>query len=298
MITTAKDYEESTAFELYVLETVRPAIERHQGASMDLRGSSTVAAVKLNFITSMSAGAIDALKDKLSPLLFGAAWKVVDLMLEFALNKANLQQNRRDWTIAEKQAHASAGAGDRSVLGCSKPVWDALLRFYAATVEHRHCLVHRTATVDASNGELMGTDRNQQPLKPLTKDEQVAFAKAASLTARAAALGSMDSRTEYHLMYHLDRLTGHSGATAFGVGGAAAPVDLLVTLGIENGAFVLDMGNALPRARQTFPTVAHFDVLIDIPDGSNRRLFGRAEDLPTSKVMIDLNALPTWLQYR
>jgi hypothetical protein len=44
MLSTLQDFEEGTAFELYVLERVRPAIEQHGGASIDLRGSKTVAA--------------------------------------------------------------------------------------------------------------------------------------------------------------------------------------------------------------------------------------------------------------
>lgn len=106
MISTLQEYEEGTAFELYVLETVQPAIEQHDSAYIDLRGGKTIAAVGITINESMSAGAVDRLKDKLAPLLFGAAWKALDLLLEFALNRAGLSPARRDWSIAEKQQHA------------------------------------------------------------------------------------------------------------------------------------------------------------------------------------------------
>lgn len=298
MIVNHQDFEEGTAFELYVLETVRPAIERHGGASIDLRGSATVAAVNVSFSDSISGEALDGLKDQLSPLLFGAAWKVLDLLLEFALNTAGLTSARHDWSIAEKQRHASSGKGDRAVLGCSKEVWQALLSGYANTVEHRHCLVHRTAKVDPATGTLDGVDRNQNPLCSLTRDQQVALAKAAALAARCVLRGGIDKRSEDHLKYQLDQLTLHTGVPAFGVGGAGAPVDILLALSPENGDYFLDMTGALERARRTFATVAHFNILVEVPDGSGRKLFGYAENCPQGRSTIDLAALPPWLAYR
>jgi hypothetical protein len=152
MIFTLQDFEEGTAFELYVLERVRPAIEQHGGSPIDLRDSKSIAAVGVFFSESVSGAAVDALKDELAPLMFGAAWKILDLLLEFALNRAGLAPARNRWSIAEKQKHALSGHGDRDVLRCSQPVWDTILRVYANTVEHRHCLVHRTAKVDAGTG--------------------------------------------------------------------------------------------------------------------------------------------------
>lgn len=85
---------------------------------------------------------------------------------------------------------------------------------------------------------------------------------------------------------------------AFGVVGASAPVDILLSLISENGALVLDMTGVLERARKTFATVTHFDMLIDLPDGSGRRLFAKAEDCPNGRSRIDLKTLPQWLEFR
>ena len=298
MIITPQGFEEGTAFELYVLETVRPAIEQHHSAYIDLRDGKTIVAVGITINDSSSAGAVDQLKDKLTPLLFGAAWKVLDLMLEFALNRASLFPKCRDWAIAEKQRHALNASGDSSVLGCSNGVWAAILRVYAGTVEHRHCLVHRTAKVDATSGALEGVDRNKQPLKPLVREEQVALAKASGLVARGVVTGAIDRRSEEHLKYYLDVLRVHSGLSAFGVGGVSAPVEIKLALAQEKGHFVLDMNGVIEQARKTFQTVAHFDLLIDVPDGSSRHLFAQAEACPLGKATIDLNALPPWLEYR
>ena len=273
MISTQQDFEEGTAFELYVLERVRPAIEQHGGAYIDLRGSKTVAAVGISVGGICSEAGVNELKDQLAPLLFGAAWKVLDLLLEFALNKARLTPKANEWRIAEKQQHALKGRGDRSVLQCSQPVWETLLRVYANTDEHRHCLIHRTAKVEEGTGTMEGIDRKQRPLRPLTRDHQVALAKVAALAARGVIEGGIDRRSEDHLKYQLDQLTVHTGSPAFGVGGTSAPAKILLELGQENGVFFLDMSGVMETARKTFGSVAHFNVLVDVPDGAKGYMY-------------------------
>lgn len=296
MITTSQEFEDSTAFELYVLEKVRPAIVQHGGESIDLRDKThTVVSIAMN--ESICASAVEGLKDELAPLLFGAAWKAIDLLLEFALNKGGLSPSRHDWSIAEKQKHARNGSGDRRVLGCSAPVWNAVLAVYAATVEHRHCLVHRTASIDTV-GTLSGVDRNQKPLTPLARNEQVALAKAAGLVVRAVVAGGVTPRVEDHLKFQLDQLTSHSRVAAFGGAGPCAPIEILLSLSKENGQFVLDMSGVLERAKKVMPTIPHFNVLMDVPDGSGRCLFAHAENCPQGKSVIDLVKLPPWVEYR
>lgn len=298
MISTPQEFEEGTAFELYVLETMRPAIEQHGHTNIDLRASKTNVAVGITLTENLSAGAVDQLKDTLAPLLFGAAWKVLDLLLEFALNRAGLRSAHRDWSIADKQQHALEARGDPRVLGCSHPVWATLLQVYARTVEHRHCLVHRTAKVNSTSGVLEGVDRNNQPLKPLTRDEQVALAQVSGLVARGVVGGGIPRRSEDHLKHYLNRLGVHTGLPAFEVGGVSAPVEIKLALVQEDGQFFLDMSAILERVHKTFPTVAHFDLTIDVPDGSGRHLFAQAEACPSGKSLVDLDALPSWLEYR
>lgn len=298
MISTLQEFEEGTAFELYVLETVCPALEQHDGACIDLRGGKTSAIVNLTFHDSLSANAVNQLTDKLAPLLFGAAWKILDLLLEFALNRAGVRPARRDWLIAEKQQHALNASGDSSVVGCSPPVWAALLQIYARTVEHRHCLVHRTAKVDAMSGTLEGLDRHNHPLEPLTREEQVALAKVSGLVARGVVGGGISRRSQDHLKYHLDHLSAHSGSPALGGGKVSAPVEIKLALVQEDGRFVLDMNGIMEKASKTFADVAHFDLIIDVPDGSGRSLFAQAEVCPPGKSSVDLDALPAWLAYR
>ncbi|MBD9382807.1 hypothetical protein IB258_16265 [Achromobacter sp. ACM02] len=107
-----QDFEEGTTFELYVLEKLHPAIEQDDGACIDLRGGATTATVNLTLSDNLCASAVNQLIDELAPLLFGAAWKILDLLLEFALNRTGVRSTRRDWSITEKQQHALDASGD------------------------------------------------------------------------------------------------------------------------------------------------------------------------------------------
>jgi hypothetical protein len=106
MISTPQDFEDSIAFELYVLEKLHPAIEQHEGASIDLRDSKTGAALSVSVTEGLSDAAVDGVMNQLAPLMFGAGWKVLDLLLELALHRANLSPAYQDWSITEKQQHA------------------------------------------------------------------------------------------------------------------------------------------------------------------------------------------------
>ena len=55
MINTVQEFEESTAFELYVLETVCPAIDQNDLSSIDLRGGERGVVVSVRLTDRLSA---------------------------------------------------------------------------------------------------------------------------------------------------------------------------------------------------------------------------------------------------
>jgi hypothetical protein len=298
MVTSLKHFIEGTAFELYILEAVRPAIDQQKATTIDLRGLRPVVDVKIGSMISLSDNDVSAYKESLSPLLFGAAWKVLDLLLELSFCSAGLQPKGGEFTIAKKLRLATSKDLEPNTFITCQRVWAALLQLYAATVEHRHCLIHRVATVDPTDGSFGGVDRTNNPLKILTRDEQNAFARVSALIGRSAVEGSLNSRNEDHLKYQLDQLSHHSGAESFNASAVHVPIDVLFELASARGELLLDPTEALNRARSTFPTATHFDLVIDVPDGTNRRLLARAEDCPEGPLIVDLNNLPGWLQFR
>ena len=297
MILSKQDFENATAFELYILERICQPRTVGGGSELDLRSQPSQANIHTVMEEGASGKGVSKLKSELTPLIFGAAWKAIDLLLEFALNKANLSSGK-EWRINEKEKHAQAANGDMTVLGCTQPVWKALMSLYASTVEHRHCLVHRTANVDYKLGTLSGMSKKNQPLLPLTFEQMEAFAKIGVIVIRATTQGHIESRSEDQLKYFLDRLTAHTKKPSFGVVGSNVPVTIRLDLQENGDHFLLDMTKVIQQARQIYSDTRYFDLKIGIPDGSGRLLFARAEDCPTAVQAIYLNAIPSWLQFR
>ncbi len=300
MITTIAEFQEAVAFETYLLDKMLPVISGEENGSIDLRGDSAVAAVQISISENMSAGAVESVKNDLAPLMFGAAWKVLDLALELTFNTGGLTPDRRsgsEWSIAAKQTFAAQGAGNFSCLTAEQRVWAAIGSLYANTVEHRHCLVHRTAVIDSSSGELGGKNRAGNMLLGLSLDQQKAIARIASLVAEGIVQGGITSRNQDHLCYFLDQVMPHTGQTPFGITRQGSPAEILTELKVVGEQLVVDVQAAAEKAANVFQGVLHFNVVFDIPDGSGRKLKANLEEIPSGQVVVDLEALPHWLSY-
>ena len=125
---------------------------------------------------------------QLRPLLFGTAWKVLDLLLEAALAAASEVSPQKDghWSIEAKEKKATAFTAQPQSI--SSAAWQALMATYAATVQPRHSLVHRAVFTDPA-GALVGHDRQGAKLRRVPPDEQEAFGtgRAPSGAARSRA---------------------------------------------------------------------------------------------------------------
>lgn len=111
------------------------------------------------------AECVDALG--IRPLLVGAAWKVLDLLLEEALDQdGHIAPTRSgSWAIEEKRKKAVSHVSQPA--GFDAQDWSLLMDCYVRTVELRHSLTHRKAYTDPATGDLIGVDSRNQPLKPL-----------------------------------------------------------------------------------------------------------------------------------
>ena len=123
----------------------------------------------------MSGDAVNSVATALTPLLFGAAWKILDLFVELALNLSGATPKRRNWTIDEKVVAAQGGLGLSSLLTDDVALSRAVLCTYAATHQHRHCVVHRTAEFSSQAVQLTGVDKSGAALRPMAKNELDAF---------------------------------------------------------------------------------------------------------------------------
>jgi hypothetical protein len=144
IITTQSDFEDETAWERTVLILAVPLMPlTASGDVLDLRTGSIATTLSSLALSSMvGSAAVEELLNSLLPVLFGAAWKIMDLGLELAFALAGLApQHGRRWKINEKSQHAVAHSGNLPDLTNTTNIWQALGLLYSKTVEVRHALV-------------------------------------------------------------------------------------------------------------------------------------------------------------
>lgn len=99
MIQTVEEFAEATLFERLALDRVRPVLGDESIRDLDLRlppqHGGELSGIWLR--NTSSADGDNACATALTPLLFGAAWKILDLFVELALNSAG--KPRKKWSI-------------------------------------------------------------------------------------------------------------------------------------------------------------------------------------------------------
>ncbi|WP_417787149.1 hypothetical protein [Stutzerimonas xanthomarina] len=218
-ISTTAVFAESTAFERLVLDRLMPRYGSDSADEIDLReamvGTGPVQ-VKISAFVSLFAHAVAEATASMLPLLFGAAWKLLDLIVELALQQGSAPSRDGNWAIKAKARALTRGDANAAVLGGDPAVWAALGALYVATTEHRHCLVHRLARFCQQSLTLSGVDAQGQPLRALCGEELQAFVRAAQIAADAVIAGGLQAREADHLRYELDRLRAHTGQPLLG----------------------------------------------------------------------------------
>lgn len=292
MITTKKEFVEETAWESTVLAyavPLMPLTATASGAELDLR-KRLISVVQTSVVGEER---VEALRNTLLPLLFGAAWKILDLALELAFAQAGVTPKKGSrWTIAEKAQNAAAHKGSLQSLSTETEVWHALGSLYTQTVEIRHALVHRRVHVDPSTRELTGYDSSGVELLPLNNDEQMAFCQLAQRVGQAIIEGGLRPRIEADLRAQLVTLQRHHEVTMPMNASNKPPVRVIDELP-ESGE--INVPHLLREARAKFPGAHYVDVRLELADG--RCLVGELESAPQEIVTIDPAAPPNWLSF-
>jgi hypothetical protein len=286
------DFELETSLERDLLNRALPLTSGDAGTvRIDL--AADTAQIAMTFSESLGStpgGCVKLLR--IRPLMFGAAWKVLDLLLEEAFEQAGLQPSGRRWMIAEKAQLAASAAA------CPVPFaadeWGALTGVYVATEDLRHSLVHRRADMDP-NGALIGRDGSGQHGTPVTEQEQDAFVHAVLRAATLVVRGA-DSRTAGDLRARLAALGAHHGVNVLGAELQPVPEVTVLVDRVDDEADVYELDLDALRARQPFKAAIYIDVLVVPRSRPERSLRGRLEDAPDGVVSIDLNSPPPWLQ--
>lgn len=302
MITTPTEFAETTVFERLVLDRLKPVIAESSSDAIDLRqamaGCGPVT-INLSLYCSLSEQTRQAVITETLPLLFGAAWKILDLTIELALHASGERpSNNKTWRIDEKTYKATKSIMPPGLLTNDLLLWCATCAIYQATTEHRHCLVHRKASFSGTPLALRGHAKDGQALKPLTATEIAAFITAAQLLGRGVTHGGIDKRTADHLRYEFDQLRNHT--SLHNLGGVKANKPVLVkalAIALSDGRVQIDIPYVLENAHKRSPG-CHFDLQVELPDKSGTTLVGRLEDFPAELTCVDLLALPDYLEYQ
>jgi hypothetical protein len=293
MIDSLAEFEESTAFERWTLEALVPLPPRrpHQGVKDAVTNEAWLTVESV--VVRMYAGGVREVHVDLRPLAFGAAWKVLDLLLELAY--ANAGTAAGGWLkIATKVNWARQGHGVVAPLTADRALWRTLSSTYAATTQARHSLAHRRAEVDRATGSLTGRDDSGQPLVPITAEQQEAFCRAVQRAASAAISGQISRRERSDLTWQLDQLQAHHQQPALGGVQFQTPALLLARATLSSGQLVIDIPALIQAARSSWWDRKQIDATFSLPDG--RHFLAEVETAPARVVTVDPDNPPYWLQ--
>lgn len=295
-ITTIAGLRSATEFERFALSSAAPP--RTTNAVLDLRHIRPTVTLAMTSIVNVSQADIDASIAPFRPLLFGAAWKCLDLAFELGLHNANIQPRRgSEYTIQEKTQ--KAGLAALPPLSADPDVWTRVVALYSATSEVRHSLVHRQFTFSPT-GDMTGMhDRNGAPIANMTLREQVAFAQAITLVMQALFDVNQDARIRARLVYELDQLAALHQKGALGVGVAtAADQNVKVSATLRNGLWVVDIDRARAMVRENWPHAKLVNLhMTAIGSETATPLVGRLDEAPSgAEVEFDPIDPPSWVR--
>lgn len=203
------DFADDTDFERLVLDRlgthlVRPAapgaVHDVRGEQAGGRGSATV------FVGTAEGGAarVEELLRLLRPIGFGAAYKVLDLLVEHVL-RANGATSPKLSFETKSQLLANRPGILPAPLDQQPELWDRLAVLYVAFVEPRHAVTHRRASATTS-GDLDVYDNARQRVDTVTADEIGSFNAAVHATAELVMAASNDTRWLGIVRWHLNAL--------------------------------------------------------------------------------------------
>ncbi|MCW2501397.1 MAG: hypothetical protein JWN87_3073 [Frankiales bacterium] len=292
------DFDVASTLERDLLSRALPLVDLVAGPSAStatIDTATNTAQVSVTISETLGptpSGCIDLLR--IRPLLVGAAWKVLDLLLEEALELAGEQPDQKKggrWSIAEKCRHAGMLTGRPAQV--SEQAWTAMMALYVSTEQLRHSLVHRTVHNDSAGG-LVGYDDKGNALPTMAVPEQEAFGRAV-LRAAELVLTDLDtSRAAGDLNAQLVALAGVHGSSAVtGLDVGRVALVRVILDPTATGRYKLDI-TAL-RLRQPFRSTRYIDLVLLMRDRPGAELRGRLEEAPEGEFEIDPHTPPAWL---
>jgi hypothetical protein len=230
--------------------------------------------------------------------MFAAAWKVLDLVTEYALPPA---PGGGYWLIKQKVARALSqqdlSAWSPFTRGDAQ--WRAALRMYAHTMQLRHGLVHRRAEMTAG-GELRIDGHGNQAGQTLaiSDGEQLAFCRATQRLIDAILTGKIEPRDRYDLVFQLAEVHRHSKVAPNTKEQPRWVCEIHVNLREPSPGWVeLDVA-ALDATMRQQESLTAFDLVAYLPNSPRAApLVGKLEGAPLDRPLTRFRSdtPPAWL---
>lgn len=289
----AAAFESDIEFERYVLSKATPLVPPDQGnSSATLYLDDRPTHITLRASTTLGRTNAQVLEELgLRPMLFAAAWKILDVLVEHTL--WNAMGTTKRYTIEEKIKWISAGGITVRPLTAHPDLLARLGAAYSNAVEYRHSIVHRRVTV-GPNGEFSGIDKRGNALRTFTADEQAAFCKMVQRVITCVTTGEDTPRPMARLASDLDSLTQLTGFAPMCLKTTQATIPT-VTFPVHS-SHEINMEHFKKRAYGVFPQSPEIDAVFQVVDRDGLRFGCELEAAPSERLFLDVDSPPPWLQ--
>ena len=288
----ASDFEAKIEFERFAISKAIPLLsEEANSTSARISLDDRPAAIALT-LTSTTGQSIGSFLDELGlrPLLFGAAWKILYLLVEFALPVVGGKRQ----TIEHRVNAMKLGSVSVTPLSTNSELWSRIRSAYVESVEYRHSIVHRTVGIGADK-ELIAHSRiaNSQS-RGLTVEEQIAFCRLAQRVASSVISGELSNRESRALLAELNRLTLLTGEPATDPL-SEAPRVIRVTIPVKSSVKV-SMADVERKVLKIFPNAKDVDVIFELEDQQGKTFRCFLEEVRDLEVDFSSATIPEGLQ--
>jgi len=295
---STSDFADDTDFERFVvgrLGTHRVRVPEEPGRIVHLERNPRGGGKSIEASGGASIGGrrVEEFRASLQPVGFGAAYKILDMLVEHVLGGNGIAARRTSFT----RKNALVAQRPRTLprpLDSHPDAWDAMAKLYVAFQEGRHAVTHRKAQVSPA-GDLEVYDDQRQLTDTVSVDEIAAFAAAIHIVAELIIEGADDDRRIQMVGWHLNKLHVRHGLPALSATDPTAGRSLLKADVTEvEGRLRFDVAEAREAIAQQGSSFWDLELL----DGERRVFVGRWEDVPNhsaSSFDFDPIAPPDWL---
>lgn len=288
LVEDASVLAERIRYEANLLEVLDETSMEGRHGTVDVRGSPGLTALMVGPVDE-GQGRVDRLLDRLRPLLTGAAWKILDQLVEHQLGHRPGDPHR---PITGKLRSAEKHGVKSPLPKELRNTWHGLLDAYREYVEVRHGLIHRTAYATNEGGLVTTLDDGVTPTK-MTTPEQTALCRLSRRVADYVLHGRSDYDICADMGQQLNLLT-RVTQREWPARNRAARVEFIdyARPGLD---YKLRPAEVEQRVLQSLPTTTSIDVVIEIDRGQHRFLVGPLELARDEELAISEEKYPAWM---